>query len=155
MISRRGFLGGLAGIIAAGVAPAIVKEPMKIYAPPKKIITPLSGLGADFDGDTMDWLHEPWVTERQQAEFDGLRFGDMAWKPELRLVLPLRRDGSRAKELVVQPAFRHVTQLPILNLPKLSTISPGQVQASRPRDRSLDLEPIFNKPLLNGKVRLI
>ncbi|MNU19466.1 hypothetical protein D3C71_76930 [compost metagenome] len=32
-MKRRGFLTGLAGILAAGVAPAIVREPMKIWVP--------------------------------------------------------------------------------------------------------------------------
>lgn len=34
MISRRGFL---AGIIAAGVAPAIIKNPMKLWVPKQEI----------------------------------------------------------------------------------------------------------------------
>jgi len=38
MVSRRGFLGGLAGILTAGVAPAIVREPMKIFVPKEKHI---------------------------------------------------------------------------------------------------------------------
>lgn len=36
-ISRRDLLGGLAGILATGVAPAIVTQPMKIYVPKKRI----------------------------------------------------------------------------------------------------------------------
>lgn len=36
MISRRGFLGGLAGILAASAAPAIVHRPMKIWVPKEK-----------------------------------------------------------------------------------------------------------------------
>lgn len=39
-INRRNFLKGMAGILAAGVAPAAVSSPMKIWVPPKnKIIT--------------------------------------------------------------------------------------------------------------------
>lgn len=116
MIGRRGFLAGMAGIIAAGVAPAIVKQPMKIYVPPKKIITPLAGLGADFDGDVVDWMDQPWVTTRPNTgEHNPLHFGNMAWKPELQLVVPIDR-STRVKELVVQPAFKHVSQLPIMGL---------------------------------------
>lgn len=37
-MNRRGFLGGLAGILAAGVAPAIVHNPMKIVVPKKDLI---------------------------------------------------------------------------------------------------------------------
>ena len=43
-----------------------------------------------------------------------LHFGNMGWRPELTLVLPLTRDGQFSKELTVQPAFRHVTNLPVL-----------------------------------------
>lgn len=87
MIGRRGFLGGLAGILVAGVAPAIVKQPMKIVRPFEKII-----------------LSSP----------HPLHFGNMAWKPELVLVTPLARADATIKELVVQPAFKHITQLPIM-----------------------------------------
>ena len=43
-----------------------------------------------------------------------LHFGNMAWKPELTLVLPLHRNGQTSKELTVQPSFTHITNLPIL-----------------------------------------
>lgn len=50
--------------------------------------------------------------------FDGqpnpMHFGNMAWKPELALVLPLHRNGANSKELTVQPSFLHVTNLPVL-----------------------------------------
>lgn len=32
-LSRRGFVAGIAGILAAGKAPAIVREPMKLWVP--------------------------------------------------------------------------------------------------------------------------
>ncbi|BAW19068.1 putative major head protein [Ralstonia phage RP31] len=43
-----------------------------------------------------------------------LHFGNMAWKPEVTVVLPIHRNGANSKELTVQPAFRHITNLPIL-----------------------------------------
>jgi hypothetical protein len=43
-----------------------------------------------------------------------MHFGNMAWKPELTLVLPLHRNGANSKELTVQPSFLHVVNLPIL-----------------------------------------
>lgn len=43
-----------------------------------------------------------------------LQFGNMAWKPEVTVVLPIHRNGANSKELTVQPSFRHVTNLPIL-----------------------------------------
>lgn len=43
-----------------------------------------------------------------------LHFGNMAWKPELTMVLPIQRGGATVKELSVQPSFKHFTNLPIL-----------------------------------------
>ena len=60
-MTRRGFLGGLAGVLAAGMAPAIIHNPMKIVVPKRRIWTPASlanfnrvgQLVADFDGDSL------------------------------------------------------------------------------------------------------
>lgn len=58
------------------------------------------------------------MTLGQQGVQDGvpnpLHFGNMAWKSELVTVLPLHRNGQTSKELTVQPAFLHVTHLPVL-----------------------------------------
>lgn len=43
-----------------------------------------------------------------------MHFGNMAWKPELTLVLPIHRNGANSKELTVTPSFLHITNLPIL-----------------------------------------
>lgn len=43
-----------------------------------------------------------------------LNFGNMAYQPELVLALPIHRNGANSKELTVQPAFRHITNLPIM-----------------------------------------
>ena len=43
-----------------------------------------------------------------------MHFGNMAWKPELTLVLPLHRNGANSKELTVQPSFLHITNLPVM-----------------------------------------
>jgi hypothetical protein len=43
-----------------------------------------------------------------------MHFGNMAWKPEIAMVLPLHRNGGNSKELTVSPAFLHVVNLPIL-----------------------------------------
>jgi hypothetical protein len=40
-MQRRIFLGGLAGILAAGAAPAIIHEPMKLWVPKEKKIVRL------------------------------------------------------------------------------------------------------------------
>lgn len=43
-----------------------------------------------------------------------MHFGNMAWKPELTLMMPMVRNGSNVMELTVQPSFRHVNNLPIM-----------------------------------------
>lgn len=43
-----------------------------------------------------------------------MHFGNMAWKPELTVMMPMIRNGSHAMELTVQPSFRHVVNLPII-----------------------------------------
>ena len=45
---------------------------------------------------------------------DPMHFGNMAWKPELTLVLPIARNNQISKELTVQPAFLHINHLPIM-----------------------------------------
>ena len=48
------------------------------------------------------------------SKVNPLHFGNMGWKPELTLVLPISRDGQTSKELTVQPSFLHVVNLPLL-----------------------------------------
>lgn len=45
-----------------------------------------------------------------------LHFGNMAWKPEMTLVLPIARGGQISKELTVSPAFRHIVNLPVMGM---------------------------------------
>jgi hypothetical protein len=52
-----------------------------------------------------------------------LHFGNMAWKPEVTVVLPMIRNGAQSKELTVQPSFLHITNLPILGVINVSGIS--------------------------------
>lgn len=56
-------------------------------------------------------------------EPNPLHFGNMAWKPELTLNLPISRNGQISKELTVQPAFLHITNLPILSFIEVSNVT--------------------------------
>jgi hypothetical protein len=56
-----------------------------------------------------------------------MHFGNMAWKPELTLVLPLHRNGANSKELTVQPSFLHVVNLPIMAVFDVVNISAAAV----------------------------
>ena len=58
----------------------------------------------------------------QEGVPNPMHFGNMAWKPELTLVLPLHRNGANSKELTVQPSFKHITNLPVLAEWKVSGI---------------------------------
>lgn len=51
-----------------------------------------------------------------------LHFGNMAWKPELTLVMPISRNGQISKELAVQPNFIHQVNLPVLTVLEVSNI---------------------------------
>lgn len=51
---------------------------------------------------------------QNQGVPDYLHFGNMGWRPELALTLPISRNGQVSKELVVQPSFVHVAHLPVL-----------------------------------------
>ncbi len=59
-----------------------------------------------------------------------MHFGNMAWKPELTLVLPLHRNGANSKELTVQPSFLHVVNLPILAVFNVVNIEAAAVNKS-------------------------
>lgn len=52
--------------------------------------------------------------EGKEGVPNPMHFGNMAWKPELVLSLPLHRNGSNSKELSVQPSFLHVVNLPVM-----------------------------------------
>ena len=59
-----------------------------------------------------------------------MHFGNMAWKPELTLMMPMIRNNATAMELTVQPSFRHVVNLPImgaLNVTNIETVIASKV----------------------------
>lgn len=45
-----------------------------------------------------------------------LNFGNMAWSPEVTVVLPISRNGQVSKETAVQPRFLHIVNCPILTV---------------------------------------
>lgn len=45
---------------------------------------------------------------------NALQFGNMLWKPEATLVLPITRNGQVSKELTVMPSFFHLVNCPVL-----------------------------------------
>lgn len=95
-MKRRGFL---AGILAAGMAPAIIHNPMKIFVPKQEIIVPKVGRG----------LRSP-IYHIDEAAF---------WKPEVRRIHVGRTVQDEFGEaffptVIVQPLSKHINNLPVL-----------------------------------------
>lgn len=92
----------------------------------------LRTLGSDFDVRIVTTLDSRMSGRIAMAfgVFDGssentpnaLTFGNMAWKPELTLVLPISRGGQTSKELTVQPSFLHVVNTPIMGMIEVTNV---------------------------------
>ena len=92
----------------------------------------LRTLGSDFDVRIVTTLDNRMSGRIAMAfgVFDGssenkpnaLHFGNMAWKPELTLVLPISRGGQTSKELTVQPSFLHVVNCPIMGMVEVTGV---------------------------------
>lgn len=79
-------------------------------------------------GDQFEYRIEPCFDARVQGKIwfsfghaealtsgaiDPLHFGNMAWRPEMTVLLPMTRNNRQSQELTVTPSYRHVTHLPI------------------------------------------
>ena len=59
-----------------------------------------------------------------------LTFGNMGWAPEVTVSLPVSRNGQASRELIVQPRFLHVANLPVLtvlNVTNIPEVANGKV----------------------------
>ncbi len=54
--------------------------------------------------------------EGSNGKLNPMHFGNMLWVPEMTLVLPISRNGQISKELIVQPRFRHIVNVPIMGM---------------------------------------
>jgi hypothetical protein len=115
-----------ADALAGGVAqiPTVIVGTDPVLARYLQISGDLRLLGNDFNVKVVSTLNRRMrgkivATFGEFGSNDGvpnpMHFGNMAWKPELTLVLPLHRNGANSKELTVQPSFLHVTNLPIMS----------------------------------------
>lgn len=50
----------------------------------------------------------------RNTSINPLSFGNMLWSPELTVTMPVSRDGSVSRELIVAPRFLHIVNLPVL-----------------------------------------
>lgn len=60
--------------------------------------------------------------ENRNVEPNPLNFGNMAWSPELTIILPISRGGQISREIAVSPRFLHVTHCPILAVLNISNV---------------------------------
>lgn len=87
-------------------------------------------LGNDFNVEVVSTMDERvsgriFIAFKSAADgkVDPLGFGNMAWKPELTLVLPVAaRGGQISKELTVTPAFLHIVNTPVLGLLEVTNV---------------------------------
>lgn len=115
-----------ADALAGGVAPmpTVLIGTDPVLSRYINVVGDLRTLGGDFIPKIVSTLNQRMAGkivmtfgvfgEGQDGVPNPLHFGNMAWKPELTLVLPLHRNGQTSKELTVQPSFVHVTHLPVL-----------------------------------------
>lgn len=115
-----------ADALAGGVAPmpTVIVGTDPVLSRYINVVGDLRTLGGDFVPKIVSTLNQRMAGkivltfgvfgEGQDGVPNPLHFGNMAWKPELTLVLPLHRNGQTSKELTVQPSFLHVTHLPVL-----------------------------------------
>lgn len=92
----------------------------------------LRTLGGDFDVRIVTTIDDRMTGRISIAfgMFDGssdntpnaLHFGNMAWKPELTIVLPISRGGQTSKELTVQPSFLHVVNCPVMGMIEVTNV---------------------------------
>lgn len=117
-----------ADAMAGGVAPmpTVIVGTDPVLSRYINVVGDLRTLGGDFVPKIVSTLNKRMAGkifmtfgvfgEGQDGVPNPMHFGNMAWKPELTLVLPLHRNGQTSKELTVQPSFLHVTHLPVLSL---------------------------------------
>jgi hypothetical protein len=60
--------------------------------------------------------------ENRNVAPNPLNFGNMAWSPEVTVVLPIARNGQISRELAVTPRFLHTVNLPILGVIEVDNV---------------------------------
>jgi hypothetical protein len=124
-----------ADALAGGVAPVptVIIGTDPYIARYLMVTGDLRTLGGQFDVKIVSTLNERMAGKIVMsfgdfsAERAGvpnpLHFGNMAWKPEVTVVLPMIRNGAQSKELTVQPSYLHITNLPVLGVMDVTGIS--------------------------------
>lgn len=115
-----------ADALAGGVAPVprVIIGTDPVIAGYLMVTGDLRTIGNDFDVTIVSTLNygikgKIFITfgvfdDTRNTSPNPLNFGNMAWSPELTVVLPISRNGQISRELTVQPRFTHLVNLPVL-----------------------------------------
>ncbi len=115
-----------ADALAGGMAPTptVIIGTDPVIARYLNVVGDLRTLGGEFDVRIVSTLDQRvagkiFVTfgvfdENRNVAPNPLNFGNMAWSPELTVVLPISRGGQVSKETAVQPRFLHIVNLPVM-----------------------------------------
>lgn len=60
--------------------------------------------------------------DMNQGQLNPLHFGNMFWAPEMVVKLPISRGGQTSNEMIVQPRFRHIVNVPVLGQIKVKKL---------------------------------
>lgn len=61
--------------------------------------------------------------EANNGQLNPMHFGNMFWAPEMVTKLPITRNGQVSNEMIVQPRFRHIVNVPVLGMLKVKNLS--------------------------------
>jgi hypothetical protein len=124
-----------ADALAGGVAPVptVIIGTDPVLARYLTVTGDLRTLGNEFDVRIVSTLDNRvagkiFVTfgifdENRNTQVNALNFGNMAYSPEVTIVLPISRNGQVSRELAVQPRFLHINNLPIMTVLSIEGIT--------------------------------
>lgn len=131
-----------ADMLAGGVAtkPTVIVGTDPVIAAYLNVVGDTRTLGNEFDVRVVSTLNKDMkgkiiITFGQFDTNTGvpnpLHFGNAAWKPEITAILPLHRGGANSKEVIVQPSYLHVVNLPVMasvTVKNLDVVAGGKVE---------------------------
>lgn len=133
-----------ADMMAGGVAtkPTVIVGTDPVIAAYLNVVGDTRTLGNEFDVKVVSTLNKNMrgkiiMSFGQFDTADGvpnpLHFGNAAWKPEITAILPLHRGGANSKEVIVQPSYLHVVNLPVMasvTVTNLDKVAGGKVNVN-------------------------
>lgn len=115
-----------------GPVPTVIVATDPVLARYLNVTGDLRTLGGEFDVRIVSSLDvrvqgKIFITfgvfdENRNVAPNPLNFGNMAWAPEVTVVLPISRNGQISKETAVQPRFLHIVNLPVLSVLSVNNV---------------------------------